>query len=424
LDGVPAGLNQGVALSVVIPGEGTDADRVRLIGAVARSLAPGHELILPVYPGARGLRESAARVVSAEGAGFGAAVRAGLAAASGEYVMIVDPTVLDPADVMETLWAGRSRGEVVVASRYVEGARVRMPAWRAIGSRILNRVFSRGLSVEVTDLSSASRLLRSDVLRDQSITASDYDILPEMLVRALAGGWRVVDVPLRAELSRRGMGLKMSARLVRAYARTFAALWRLRNSIHAADYDARAHDSIIPLQRYWQRQRWRHVTDLIAGEGPVLDVGCGSSRIIEALPPGSVALDVLPNKLRYDARYGRARVRASGGALPFADGSFSCVLCSQVIEHVPAELPILDELQRVLRPGGRLVLGTPDYDRWEWIYMEKAYGFFKSGGYAIEHITHYTREGLLRYFESRGYSHEATRYILRGELILAFRKHS
>ena len=44
------------------------------------------------------------------------------------------------------------------------------------------------------------------------------------------------------------------------------------------------------------------------------------------------------------------------------------------------------------------------------------------GGYADEHITHYTYKGLVRYFASRGYVHEATRYILRGELILAFRK--
>ena len=44
------------------------------------------------------------------------------------------------------------------------------------------------------------------------------------------------------------------------------------------------------------------------------------------------------------------------------------------------------------------------------------------GGYADEHISHYTRKGLLEEFARRGYAHEATRYILRGELILAFRK--
>jgi SAM-dependent methyltransferase len=83
---------------------------------------------------------------------------------------------------------------------------------------------------------------------------------------------------------------------------------------------------------------------------------------------------------------------------------------------------MIDELCRVLAPGGRLVLGTPDYDRWEWVWMEKAYGIAAPGGYADEHISHYTRRGLLETFERKGYGHEATRYILRGELILAFRK--
>jgi hypothetical protein len=83
---------------------------------------------------------------------------------------------------------------------------------------------------------------------------------------------------------------------------------------------------------------------------------------------------------------------------------------------------MIDELCRVLAPGGRLVLGTPDYDRWEWVWIEKAYGMAAPGGYADEHISHYSRKGLLEDFARRGYTHEATRYILRGELILAFRK--
>lgn len=54
--------------------------------------------------------------------------------------------------------------------------------------------------------------------------------------------------------------------------------------------------------------------------------------------------------------------------------------------------------------------------------MEKAYGLCAPGGYADEHIAHYTRDELIRLFEGRGFTWEATRYILRGELILAFRK--
>jgi hypothetical protein len=85
---------------------------------------------------------------------------------------------------------------------------------------------------------------------------------------------------------------------------------------------------------------------------------------------------------------------------------------------------MLDELCRVVERGGRLVLGTPDYGNWQWVVIEKLYGFFARGGYAEEHITQYTRRDLVKMFEKRGFSLEATRYILQGELILAFRKGS
>ena len=89
---------------------------------------------------------------------------------------------------------------------------------------------------------------------------------------------------------------------------------------------------------------------------------------------------------------------------------------------MPKESPIRAELVRVLKPGGRLVLGTPDYANWEWVVTEKLYGMFAPGAYADEHIAHYTRAELIDRFERAGFTHEATRYILRGELILAFRK--
>jgi SAM-dependent methyltransferase len=396
-----------VTLSILVPG--------------TRGQAPAADVIEPL----RRMAEETGvpyEIVAVSRDGFGPALRAGLEAATGEYVMTVDGESPHAADVARDLWQHRDGAEVVVASRYVPGARSAMSVPRAIASRGINRVFGRGLSLPVRDLSSTFRLYRRDVLRGQPLTAHDYDLLPEILVRALAGGWRVREIPLRIDLPRRSREIGPLVRLAEAYVRTFGTLWQLRNSIQAADYDARAHDSIIPLQRYWQRMRHRHITGLIRDQGPVLDVGCGSSQIIAALPPGSVALDVLPNKLRYARRFSNRLVHASGFHLPFADASFTCVLCSQVIEHVPMDSPILSELTRVLAPGGRLVLGTPDYDRWEWVWTEKAYGFFKPGGYADEHIAHYTREGLLSQFARLGYTHEATRYILRGELILAFRK--
>ncbi len=359
--------------------------------------------------------------VPADPRGFGHQLRAGFQQARGRFVLTVDPDYSGPMSFIADLWVHRNDADIIVASRYVDGSTIDMPPARKIGSRILNIAFRRGLSLGVNDGSSAIRLHRTDVVKSLDLAADDYDILQEVLVRAYAAGWRVTEIPLRYTPNP-AVTSKAHAQLATAYLRTFWTLWKLRNSIAAADYDYRAHDSVIPLQRYWQRSRYRYITELIEGQGPVLDVGCGSSHIIGALPKGSVAVDVLMNKLRFARRFSVPRVRGSGFDLPFADETFPCVLCSQVIEHVPMVPSMIDELCRVLKPGGRLVLGTPDYDRWEWVVTEKLYGMAAPGGYADEHISHYTRRGLLADFAKRGYTHEATRYILRGELILAFRK--
>ncbi len=417
-------------LSVVLPADGESAHLARALTRLVAALEPlgcGFEILVAlsapdaaVQSAAEGVRHT--RVVRSPTAGYGASLAAGCAAATGTWILTLDADVLDPAPIARDLWTRRGEGDVLIGSRYIAGGAARMPAMRATFSRILNAVFGRGLSLGVRDMSSGVRLYRASLLRGLEPLPAQLDALQTLLVKVYAEGWRVVEVPFDYAAEPGGASHARAPRFAADYLRTFWRLWKLRNSIECADYDARAHDSAIPLQRYWQRERYRHVTELFAGEGPVLDVGCGSSRIIGALPPGSVAVDVLLRKLRYARRYGIPLAQASGFALPFADASFSCVLCSQVIEHVPKDSPILAELVRVLRPGGRLVLGTPDYANWEWVVTEKLYGFFAPGAYADEHIAHYTREELIARFAALGFSHEATRYILRGELILAFRK--
>jgi SAM-dependent methyltransferase len=53
---------------------------------------------------------------------------------------------------------------------------------------------------------------------------------------------------------------------------------------------------------------------------------------------------------------------ADAMSLPFAAGSFDSVLCTQVLEHVCEPLRVLEEVRRVLKPGGRLVLTAPQYN--------------------------------------------------------------
>ncbi|MGE0359236.1 MAG: methyltransferase domain-containing protein [Vicinamibacterales bacterium] len=417
-------------LSVVLPADGEAALVAPLLPRLHAALAAAGcraELLVVTPPGEPTVAVPdgvPARVVPQPAPGYGEALAAGFRAASGAWVLTLDADTTDAAAIAVTLWQHRHDADVVIGSRYVAGGSAQMPFPRGGLSRALNAVFGRGLSLGVRDLSSGLRLYRAAAIGALHDLPANLDVLQTILVQVYAEGWTVAEVPVHYAPGPGGRSHARAWRFAADYGRTFWRLWKLRNSIECADYDARAHDSVIPLQRYWQRSRHRYVTELIAGEGPVLDVGCGSSRIIAALPPGSVAVDVLLRKLRYDRRFGRPRVQGSGFHLPFADASFPCVLCSQVIEHVPKESPILGELVRVLRPGGRLVLGTPDYANWEWVVTEWLYGKVAPGAYADEHIAHYTREELIGRFEALGFRHEATRYILRGELILAFRKRS
>jgi 2-polyprenyl-3-methyl-5-hydroxy-6-metoxy-1,4-benzoquinol methylase len=49
----------------------------------------------------------------------------------------------------------------------------------------------------------------------------------------------------------------------------------------------------------------------------------------------------------------------AGGALPFPDASFDAVLAFEVVEHVDDDTGLIDEVARVSRPGGMLIMSTP-----------------------------------------------------------------
>ncbi len=63
----------------------------------------------------------------------------------------------------------------------------------------------------------------------------------------------------------------------------------------------------------------------------------------------------------HGSRLAGAQVIGEEGRLPYEAASFDLVISMDVIEHVPEPLPWVSELVRVLKPGGRLFLTTPNY---------------------------------------------------------------
>ena len=158
----------------------------------------------------------------------------------------------------------------------------------------------------------------------------------------------------------------------------------------AGDYQYRALQSGHPMQRFWHRGKLLMIDRLIrphlrAGSR-LLEIGCGAGNLLlQATVAGSypVALDLSMQALTFvrsrleeaqsvsEAPEGFACTQAVGESLPFRDNLFDCILLSEVIEHLEAPQISIREAARVLCPGGRLLITTPNY-RSFWPVMEWA----------------------------------------------------
>ena len=159
----------------------------------------------------------------------------------------------------------------------------------------------------------------------------------------------------------------------------------------------------------------------ISADDRVIDLGCGTGRHVLELsktPANIIGADIS----RDDIRAGRylleimrrrgevnARVhwlQTAGERLPFKDGAFDRVICTETLEHVDDDAVLARELVRVLKPGGILAVSVPDE------FSEKV--FWKlSTNYRTHvggHVRIYRRGDVVRLLRGAGLEPYAVRY--------------
>jgi ubiquinone/menaquinone biosynthesis C-methylase UbiE len=116
-------------------------------------------------------------------------------------------------------------------------------------------------------------------------------------------------------------------------------------------------------------ERGRAVLRQVPKSGRILEVGCGSGGFLVAAAHAGCAIEGVDIALRWlalarrrlaDHGLNAPLIAASAESLPWPDGSFDTVVADSVLEHLERPYEAIKEWARVLRPGGRLVVWSPN----------------------------------------------------------------
>ena len=159
----------------------------------------------------------------------------------------------------------------------------------------------------------------------------------------------------------------------------------------------------------------------LTGDDVLLDVGCGTGAASRAAGPVAkfvVGVDLAPEMIRRATELARAveSVRflvADSEQLPFGDGAFTAVLCSNSFHHYPDPLRAVREMGRVLASGGRLVIGDACADLRTARIADAVLRRIEPG-----HVRLYGSSELGSFLQRAGVSRDASEALRRGFAIV------
>ena len=156
-------------------------------------------------------------------------------------------------------------------------------------------------------------------------------------------------------------------------------------------------------ERFWSGRdaQWSALVGSSAG-GRLVDVGCGFGHFVGwATAHGWDAWGV------DDDGWARERTEVPGrivASLDDLDGMFDVATLWDVLEHVEAPIAFLTDLGRRVKPGGRVVVGVPDFAalRWRWPLLRLDGRRFSDVVRPDEHVVQFTAAGLVLALERSG----------------------
>ena len=151
--------------------------------------------------------------------------------------------------------------------------------------------------------------------------------------------------------------------------------------------------------------------DVLVGEilksqgGRILDVGCGNGNLFKLLPNGRYELygvdfseNMIDEAKSCDIQ-GASFLVADAEMLPFEDDEFDIVVCNASFHHYIHPELVLNEMHRVLKDGGRLIIGDPYVPGFARFFVNVLVRFSDKGDYHF-----YGMDEMRKMFEKTGFT--------------------
>jgi len=201
-----------------------------------------------------------------------------------------------------------------------------------------------------------------------------------------AGFWYIVSIIIGAFVSA-------------GWSFTWNKIWTFghRGNSGDADYEWNAWYRGNPLQKYWKRKIGFITKEFLGNPSSLVDVGCGSSPVINLFHCTRVGLDISQKKLDFIGQYSDAlflRCDLDGPGMPTFTEGFNAVVCNNNLEHLEDPERVVEDISQRLTDGGKVVITVPNMANPLTKIVEWIYGKLMPGGYAREHCYQFTPKSL------------------------------
>jgi dolichol-phosphate mannosyltransferase len=206
------------------------------IKAAAAALTPSYEVLVidtqtPLDNTPEICRRAEVTCISRRGGNqYGDAIRTGISEAVGQYILCMDADGSHSPAFFEALWHERYGHDIVIGSRYVRGGATDNPVILIWMSYVLNLIFRLIFKLPAKDVTNSFRLYDRNVFTDLKLDSSDFDILEELLIKAItySPSLRIKEVPITFAKRQKGESKRQLVLFILGYLGTLRKLLRFR----------------------------------------------------------------------------------------------------------------------------------------------------------------------------------------------------